>query len=59
MAVPKTPKQIAIKLKSLKKQIVALEKKKKIIAKSFTKIIFLKNSFIPNPPPFYIFSFMS
>ena len=30
---PKTPKQIAIKVRSLKKQITALEKKKKKAAK--------------------------
>ena len=33
MAVPKTPKQFAIKIRSLKKQIAGLEKRKKAVAK--------------------------
>ena len=38
MAVPKTTKQIDIKVRSLKKQITALEKKrKKLAAKKVTK----------------------
>jgi hypothetical protein len=32
MALPKTPKQCAIKIKSLKKQLTVMEKRKKVLA---------------------------